>query len=231
MDFIVFVGFLAAWIGVWRWLALRMGRNGNGWFVRHLTGISAGAIAGFFVVAISLSVGIISPEKKEIEEVVLSNGSESVKSPELMTADVPVEPIKSLGVTPDEYADRLNKIFKSVDMKYRINTKGIVKGEVNDTLNAPIGKYAGLVLSISKVNGHVLGVTLIGAGDGSPSSGLDIMMVASAALAAAAPAVEFKEVLRGLPELIGGQDHTYGNVKLSVMKMDQMGTWFFASPI
>ena len=232
MDFIVSVWFFVVCIGVWRWLALRMGRKGRGWFVRHFMGSTLGFFAGFLFFGFAVAIGLISPEKKEAEpDVLISKTSEPVIEPEVKQVEAPVKQIKTLGFTPDEYAKRLNKAFKSVDMSYRISAKEIVKGEVNDVLKVSIGKHAALVVSISKVNGQVLDAVVIGAGDGSPSSGLDIMMVASAALTAAAPDVEFHEVFRGLPALIKGQERTYGNVKISAKKMDAMGTWFFAAPV
>ncbi|PRW80065.1 hypothetical protein C7A12_02505 [Pseudomonas fluorescens] len=122
-------------------------------------------------------------------------------------------------------------MLKIADMEHRVHAKQVIVGEVNDVLNISIGKHAALVAGVSKLNGQVLDVVVMGSGDGTPSSGLDIMMVASAALAAAASDVEFSEVFRGLPALIKGQDRTYGDVKLSAQQMDGMGTWFFASPI
>ena len=233
MDFVVFVGFVAAWVGVWLWLARRLARTGKGWFLRHLIGSCAGAVAGLLVVSSALSVGIISSEKKEIgtEKVVQKVDPIHDVSPPVSKPDVPVLAKKTLGVTPDEYADRMNEAFKAADINHRVNAKKIVKGEVNDVLNISIGKHTALVAGISKVNGQVLDVVVMGSGDGTPASGLDIMMVASAALVAAAPNVEFSEVFRGLPAMIKGQDRTYGDVKLSAKQMDGMGTWFFASPI
>lgn len=232
MDFLVFVGFVGAWVWVWLWLARRLGRNGRGWFVRHLIGSSVGSVAGLLVVSLALSVGIISSEKKEaeVEKVVQEKSPTPLASTEVVKPAA-VQEKKTLGFTPDEYAERLNKMLKIADMEHRVHAKQVIVGEVNDVLNISIGKHAALVAGVSKVNGQVLDVVVMGSGDGTPSSGLDIMMVASAALAAAASDVDFSEVFRGLPALIKGQDRTYGDVKLSAQQMDGMGTWFFASPI
>lgn len=232
MDFLVLVGFVVVCIGGWRWLALRLGRKGSGWFVRHFMGSTLGFFAGFLFFGFAVAIGLISPEKKEAEpDVLISKTSEPVIAPEVKQVEAPVKQIKTFGFTPDEYAKRLNKTFKSFDMSYHVSAKEIVKGEVNDVLNVSIGKYAALVLGISKINGEVLDVVVIGGGDGSSFSGMDIMMVASAVLTSAASDVEFQEVFRVLPALIQGQERTYGNVNISAKKMDKMGTWFFASPV
>lgn len=235
MDFVVSIGFLVACIWAWRWAALRLSRKGCGWFVRHFMGSCTGLCAGILVVAFAIALGVISPEKKGLSQVVPSTASDPAVLAELKAPDVSVEKavavekIKSLGISPDVYAERLNRIFKRVNSKYRVSAKGIVKGEVNDILTTRLGEYTALVATVSKLNGKVIDVTVIGTGDGTSLSGLDILMVASAALAAAAPAAEFEEVLRVLPELTDGQDRIYGNVKISAMKMKGMGVWFFAS--
>jgi hypothetical protein len=184
------------------------------------------------VVVLALAVGIISPEKTETEpeKIVQAVNPVPLVSPDVSSPAAPVRTKKTLGVTPAEYADRLNKIFKEVKVKHRVNANQIVRGEVNDVLSIPIGDHAALVASVSKADGQVLSVTVMGSGDGTPSSGLDIMMIASAALAAAATDVEFSDVFRGLPAMIKGQERTYGDVKLSAEVMGEMGTWFFASP-
>ena len=231
MDFLVAVAFIAVWILGWRWIAQKMNRNGKGWFVRHLAGGSAGFFAGVFIVALALEVGVITSDKKQVAEVVSSNDSKILTTPELKSPPVVVEKAKTLGITPREYIERLNKVFKNVGMNYRLDAKGVTEGEVNDGLNKTVGKHAALVISISKVNGEINDITLIGAGDGTQASGLDVMMIASAALASAAPGVDYKEVFAALPALIDGHERTYGGVKLSVMKLEGLGVWFFASPI
>ncbi|UZE07666.1 hypothetical protein [Pseudomonas corrugata] len=233
MNILILVGFVGVWIWVWHFLARKLGRTGKGWFVRHFIGTSIGLVAGFLVVFLALSVGIISSRKKEAGTEIVAHKVDPapVASPEISNPDVPVLPRKTLEITPDAYANRLNEIFKSANLKHRVSAEKIVVGEVNDVLNVTIGKYAALVASVSKVNGQILDIVVTGVGDGTSSSGLEIMMIASAALVAAAPDVEFSEVFRGLPAMIKGQDRTYGNVKLSAKQMDGMGTWFFASPI
>jgi hypothetical protein len=137
---------------------------------------------------------------------------------------------KSLGVSPNAYANRINALLKKLERPYRVDPAQIVKGDVNDVLNSKLGKYTTLVAIVSK-KGEIIDVTVIGGGDGTPASGLEIMMLASAALTAAAPGAEFKEVFTGLPELMNGKTMTYGDVKLSAKRSEELGNWFFAEPI
>ncbi len=147
------------------------------------------------------------------------------------SAAPPAKPVKTLEVTPKQYAARLNALLKKAKLNYRVDGGSITKGEVNDVLNAPIGKHAALVAGISKKNGKVLDILVMGSGDGTPASGLEIMMVVSAALAASTEGGEFSKVFQELPNMIEGKELVEGNVKLGAKKMDQLGTWFFASPV
>ena len=233
MDFIVAVGFLVACIWVWRVVALRLGRKNNGWLVRHFVGSSAGFFAGFCVFTFAIALGIISPEKKDTAPVEASTNSATVMDKEPGTSELTegvVAQEKTLGVTPEIYADRLNTIFKGAKLKHRVGTKVVTQGAVNDSLLIEVSQFTSLVISVSKVNGEMLGLTIIGAGDGTPSSGVDIMLVASAALNAAVPALEFKDLFADLPGLLKGQARVHGDIKLSASKIDQMGTFFFAEP-
>ncbi|MNJ42056.1 hypothetical protein D3C77_370060 [compost metagenome] len=139
--------------------------------------------------------------------------------------------IKTLGVTPEEYANRINPIIANFEKPYRVDPSSVKIGEVNNIFSANLGPYASLVAVVSKQTGEIQDITLIGAGDGKPASGLEIMMMASAALAAAAPGADYREVFKQLPTMLEGKTEVFGNVKFSVKSSDQVGTWFFATPI
>lgn len=247
MDLVVSLGFFAALILVWRWLAARMRVSGRGWFLRHLAGSSAGIVAGIVVVFLAALVGIIEPTKnapsnsvaQSIEQKspeVAKNNVEARDAPVATTVETPpvVKPViveKNLGMPPEVYAKRINDLLQELGKPYRVNVSDITSGEVNDVLKGKLGKYAALVASVSKESGQILSVTVIGAGDGSPASGLEIMSMASIALAAATPDADYREVFKGIPKMMDGKASIYSNVKLSGKSMDQMGTWFFAEPI
>lgn len=160
-----------------------------------------------------------------------SGGNEKAASSEKTPLASEKVIVKTLGVTPKQYAERINSIIKKFDKPYSVDGGSVKSGDVNDVFSANIGPYTSLVASVSKENGQIQELTLIGAGDGKPLSGLEIMMMASAALAAAVPEADYKEVFKKLPSMLEGKPEIYGDVKLSVKSTDQVGTWFFASPL
>ena len=243
-DTIVLILFFATVIGMWIWLSGRMKRNGRGWFLRHLAGASAGMFAGTMIVSIALAIGFIetkshqqvakvesastqqeAPAKEAVEPQPVAQES----SPPVETTSVTTQ--KTLGLTYQSYAKRLNKVLASLDKKYKVTGAVFSEGAVNDTWQAKLGEFVAVVASVSKENGEVLEVVAIGGGDGTPASGLEVMVMASAALTAATSDVEFREVFQGLPAMVKGQDRSYGNVKLSVNATKEVGNWFIASPI
>lgn len=184
-----------------------------------------GVTAGQKVIGILILVAIIFVAVK-----MCSSGSDKTSA-----VDKPVQVeevvVKTIGITPKQYAERVNANLARLNKPYRVDGAAVEPGEVNDILSANLGPYASLVATVSKRSGEIIDVTLIGAGDGKPLSGLEIMMMASAALAAAAPSADYKEVFKKLPSMLDGSLEVYGNVKLSVKKSEQVGTWFFATPI
>lgn len=245
MDALVMVVFLAVTVGGWWWLAKRMKVKGRGWFLRHLAGSSAGTFAGFLVVALALEAGVIQPPEKEDKQPVAAAPA-ITPAPSAPEAELipPAEPAaegaavaeasaqtKTLGIQPETFADRVNANLRALGQSARVDASSITPGPVNDVLKAQLGAYAAVVAPIDKGNGEVVGLTIIGAGDGTPASGLEIMLMASAALAAVAPGADSRELIKQIPSMVDGKELTYGEVKLSSQRLDQLGTWFIAEPI
>lgn len=222
MDDLVGVLCLGVGAGTWWWLAGRMKKRGSGWMARLVAGSFAGCFMAIVVAAIAVSMGVV--EGKAPEQAKAPSSAEQSPVP------VKVE-IKTLGMTPSVYAARINPLLEKYEKPYRVDPAEITKGEVQDILKTNLGPYASLVAAVSKETGELVDVTLIGAGDGKPLSGIEIMLIASAAMAAAAPEADYREVFKKLPEMLKGTPQTYGQVKLSVKTTDMMGTWFMAAPI
>lgn len=219
-------------VGTWWWLSNRMKKSGRGWLVRTAAGSFAGCFMLFFLVGMAIEIGFIEPTTPANSEVSKTNESQNAQVTEVKaTESTQGLKVKSLNMTPTQYADRINPLLKKIEKPYRVDPASIAEGEVQNVLNVQLGPYASLVAAVSKETGDLVDVTLIGIGDGKPASGLEIMMIASAALAAAAPDADQRDVLKGLPELIDGTPKTYGQVKLSVKATEIMGTWFMAAPI
>lgn len=222
MDNLVGVLCLAVGVGTWWWLAGRMKRRGSGWLTRQVAGSFACCFMAIFVAAMAVSTGIV--ESKSAEQA-------NAVSPAEQKYTVPKVEIKTLRMSPDTYAQRVNQLLEKYEKPYRVDPSEITEGEFQDILKANLGPYASLVAGVSKETGELVDVTLIGAGDGKPMSGLEIMLIASAALSAATPDADSRDIFKKLPELLKGNDQTYGQVKLSIKSTDIMGTWFMAAPI
>lgn len=219
MDNLVGVLSLAVGVGTWWWLAGRMKKRGWGWLTRQVAGSFACCFMAVFIAGLAISTGAVE-----------SISAEQVKA---LTAEkkFTIVEIKTLRMTPATYAQRINPLLEKYEKPYRVDPKEITEGEVQNILKAKLGPYASLVAGVSKETGELVDVTLIGAGDGKPMSGLEIMLVANAALAAATPEADSRDIFKKLPEMLKGNDQTYGQVKLSVKSTDMMGTWFMAEPI
>ena len=222
MDGLVGILSLGVGAGTWWWLAGRMKKSGSGWLTRQVAGIFACCFMAVVVVTLAVAVGII--ESKEPEQaktpVATAKKEAAIK-----------RGVKTLHMSPSEYATRINAILKKYEKPYRVDPADITIGEVQDVLRANLGPYTSLVAAVSKNSGEIVDVTLVGAGNGTPASGIEIMLIASAALAAAAPESDHREVFRKLSALMNGEKKTYGEVQLSVKSTETMGNWFMAAPL
>lgn len=222
MDDLVGVLCLGAGVATWWWLAARMKKRGSGWLSRQVAGSFACCFIAVVIAGISVSTGIV--KSKAPEQV-------SAPSPEAQEIEPLKIDVKSLRMTPAAYAERINPLLEQFEKPYRVNPDEVTNGEVQDVINSKLGPFASLILTVSKDTGDVVDVMLIGVGDGKPSSGLEIMMIGTAALAAAAPGADYRDIFKQLPEMMRGSTETYGQVKLSIKTPDQMGTWFMAAPL
>lgn len=222
MDDLVGVLCLGVGVATWWWLAGRMKKRGGGWLTRQVAGSFACCFMAVAIAGIAVSTGIVESKTP-------SQASASVTTKRDITLEA--SEVKSLQMTPAAYADRINPLLEQFEKPYRVNPTPVSIGEVNNVLKAELGPFSSLILTVSKDTGDIVDVMLIGVGDGSPSSGVEIMLIGTAALAAAAPEANHRDVFKKLPEMMKGSKETYGQVKLSIKSTDQMGTWFMAAPI
>jgi hypothetical protein len=92
--------------------------------------------------------------------------------------DVPQkhEAEKTLNITPEQFKTQFNEIANKAQADFKISDMEIKKGEVLDVANVKLNKNSSLVLSVSH-QGLLTGVTSISVGDGTASSGLNMMLV------------------------------------------------------
>jgi len=222
MDDLVGVLCLGVGVATWWWLAGRMKKRGSGWLTRQVAGSFACCFMAVAIAGIAVSTGIV--ESKTPSQANTSVVAKREVAPGAFD-------VKSLQMTPIVYADRINPLLEQFEKPYRVDPAEVSTGDVNNVLKAELGPFASLILTVSKNTGDIVDVMLIGVGDGSPSSGVEIMLIGTAALAAAAPEANHRDIFKKLPEMMKGSKETYGQVKLTIKATDQMGTWFMAAPI
>ncbi|MDV5387702.1 hypothetical protein [Pseudomonas juntendi] len=222
MDDLVGVLCLGVGVATWWWLAGRMKKRGSGWLTRQVAGSFACCFMVVAIAGIAVSTGVV--DSKTPRQARTSVEAEPELTPQ-------ASEVKSLQMTPPVYAARINALLEQFEKPYRVNPAEISTGDVTNVLKAELGPFASLILTVAKDTGDIVDVMLIGVGDGSPSSGVEIMPIGTAALSAAAPEANHRNLFKRLPEMMRGISETYGQVESSIKSTDQMGTWFMAAPI
>lgn len=159
------------------------------------------------------------------------NSSDKVASVENVKPASEKIVVKTLGITLDQYIERVNSIVAESGQSYAVDGVKFEVGQVNDSLSASLGPYVSLVSAVSKSSGELLDVVVLVNGDGSPKSGVEILFTASAALAATTPDATHKAVLQKLSSIADGAPETFGDVRISFHETKGLAMWFTASPI
>lgn len=112
-------------------------------------------------------------------------------------------------------------------------------GAVQDVFSYKISEYVYLQGIVNKSDGSVREVTMIGAGDGTPQSGTDILLTIGLVIASTNPGLTTEEragVLQDLGLLSEGVDITQINqstkrngIKYTIKGSKELGIWFIAS--
>lgn len=201
----------------WFGAAKQLKKDGKSWFVRN---VIAGSGASFvFIVVIAVGV-FISDDTNNTEQ-----PTNAVAAP-MATTDNQA----TFLFTAQQYTDRLNSILEELTLPYEAVLSDIAYGPKANSSTMTIGPYAAVSLSINKADGKLLSVTAIGAGDGSESSGVEIMMIGAAAQTATANGAAFREVLLAAPDMINGERKQFGQATLSISNMGDLGTWYLSEP-
>ncbi|MBD8613842.1 hypothetical protein IFT69_08950 [Pseudomonas putida] len=234
MDFVVFMTALIVWGVVWVQLYRMYRKRARGWVVSQLVSGTLGTAAGFFVVVLALGVGLIkAPPTEETEGVATPS---VVKA---MAEGTPSDPLhvstssasETFGFDDEQYLERLEQALKTVDHIRPIKARPIKEGEVNDSRSIVLSPVVSITLGLDKRTGNIKAITVIGVGDGTDVSGLEILLQANAALSAAVPGASVSEVMKQMPSLLEDKPVRFGNIRLSTIKMEALGTWFLAEPV
>lgn len=248
-DFLILVAAIAVWVVVARLLSRHFIKKGHKpWLSK-----TSGSIVGF-VVALCLLILVIptqdksAPAKTETGTVLPATKpkNELIETPSQPT-DSPVEtasnvPTKTLEITPEVFAKRMNANLKATESSFRVKTH-IEKGEVNDVFKYTFNDHLAIVGTVDKESKNLSGITLITSGDGTAKSGVDVMTIVVSAYSAvlgenALKTGEPAKIMIKLAKLNEKKaDKTstvstiFNDVKFSYMSSDTIGNWFMAEPI
>lgn len=138
---------------------------------------------------------------------------------------------KSLELPVDTFVKRLNSRLKTAQVGFTAGKPEISEGAVNDVLKLPVGPHNVVIATLGKGSRVIKQVMIVGSGDGTPKSGMTILMAVSAVFAATTPDLQVKDVLPNLPDILKGEDQQHGSVSFSGVKTPTMGAVFTAQAI
>jgi len=194
-----------------------------------------GALRGFGVAAVLfVATAIIIPQPKTEKGQASAQAVQPTVAPAEPAATVgPVEEQQpTLEFTPPLFAERFNALAKAADKPWRISAFAQEKTSIKYMLSDHLG-FVGNVGS----NGNVQGLMVLGSGDGTLGSGVDVFMVMSIAYCAANDLIDLKRC--GPPVLKLTQDFKEGeeaskmvanNIKWTFTRNDLMGSILILDP-
>lgn len=150
------------------------------------------------------------------------------------------EEVSTLPYTVDEFREKFDVAAEEFGLFFRSNkTAEIVEGQVNNTQQVVTASdYVNIFATLNK-NNEVLSINLIGVGDGTTDSGVEIMATIGATIAASQPELspdERGDILKDLG-LIGDEEigddmatTTRGKFTYSLSINDVTGVMFFVEP-
>ncbi|WP_340398566.1 hypothetical protein [Paenibacillus sp. FSL H8-0079] len=166
---------------------------------------------------------------------------ENVKQQEEKKEEKKVEILGSLDMTPEEFRKSFNKRAMEIgNPKLKIGKKLEVQtGAVQDVFQYMITDYIGITGSINKADGSVRDVTMIGQGDGTVTSGADIVLAMGLVILSVnpdLPASSVANVLSDMNILDEGVDWStvdesteIDGIRYSVLGSETIGIMFSAS--
>lgn len=135
---------------------------------------------------------------------------------------------RSLQLPIDTFQKRLNGQLASAQTGFKAGKPEISEGPVNDVMNMKVGPHNVVVATLKKGTRQIKELMIVGSGDGTPKSGMTMLMAISAVFAATTPDLQVKDVLPNLPAILKGEDQQHGGVSFSAIKTPTMGAVFTA---
>lgn len=150
------------------------------------------------------------------------------------TPEAPAESAEqSLLFTPEQFAARFNALATASDKPWRINNIQVAKGSFKYMLN----DHLGFVGDVGQ-EGRVKGLVLLGSGDGTLDSGINVFMAMAMTYCAATDTTDLKRCGPAMLELTnsfndGGDavETINNNIKISFSRSEAMGSIMTVGPV
>lgn len=110
---------------------------------------------------------------------------------------------KTLGIPLDQYVRDFNAIGADLQLGVDAHVGEVTPGPVNDVVQISLDGHRKVIIALQRGTRIVKDVTLIGAGDGTPASGITLMASALVAAQAAVPASDRAAVGKAMGRLLG----------------------------
>lgn len=110
---------------------------------------------------------------------------------------------KTLGIPLDQYVRDFNAIGADLQLGVDAHVGEVTPGPVNDVVQISLDEHRKVIIALQRGTRIVKDVTLIGAGDGTPASGITLMASALVAAQAAVPASDRAAVGKAIGRLLG----------------------------
>lgn len=233
-----------------KFLSRHLIAKGHKIWLSRILGLLAGIIISFLFLIFSIpSQNADSAKKNEstestsrIESAKNEKLTEPAQTSETKPTDTNIKQVeKNLEVTTEVFAERMNANLKKADSPFRLNIH-IEDGKVNDVFKYAFNDYLVMVGTIDKTSKNLSSITIITRGDGTTSSGVNIMAVVVSAYSAILGEDSMKtgEPGRVMIKLVNmkknkmDEESTVSTIlngmKFSFMTNHTLGNWFTVEP-
>ncbi|WP_035300877.1 hypothetical protein [Brevibacillus thermoruber] len=145
----------------------------------------------------------------------------------------------TIGMNPEQFKAAFNKASKEFNSDLKINTIKVEEGPVQNSFQVNLTKNLSMVGVVNKKDGSVRSVTMIGVGDGSVKSGVDIILGMGILITATNPEISADDRGKVMEELkLIGDDSVdildldtktiRNGIRYTVKSSRELGIWFTA---
>ncbi|GIM45921.1 hypothetical protein DNHGIG_14700 [Collibacillus ludicampi] len=152
------------------------------------------AAIGWFIIPSSSSTAVESTSSPSQQAAGPNSETKDIKDKSTQNEKNDAEKTAySIGMNPEQFKVSFNQQAQAFGASFRINSLEIDEGPVQNSFKYMLNDHLGLVGSINKKDGSIRDVMLLGQGDGTLKSGLDILGGMGALIAATNPSLPPEE--------------------------------------